>query len=140
MAAIGELFKTLGKNEIFNELCKKIEYGSSNNDIIEDAINNEELMNILKQIIEDVNVIKNKMDVLIGQKRKTFEKLQEKKNMEETSGEKEVQNKDAFSLFNKKPLNRNNVVWLNDKSYLERIDLKIRMVFFIEDNEYEMIY
>ena len=97
MAAIGELFKTLGKNEIFNELCKKIENGSSNNDIIEDAINNEELMNILKQIIEDVNVIKNKMDVLIGQKRKTFEKLQEKKNIEETSGEKEVQNKDVFS-------------------------------------------
>lgn len=149
MAAIGELFKTLGKNEIFNGLCKKIENGLTNNEIIDEAINNEELISILKNIIDDIDVIKNKMDVIIGQKRKGFEKQFEKKKNEnlklnsETNNESYailLENTDKFAVFNYKPYNKDNVVWINEKAYLEKDGLKIRMVFYINEDEYEMFY
>jgi len=70
---VGELFKILSKNEIFETYLKEIENNKSNSEIIDMAINNEELINILKNYVEDINIIKNKMDIIIGQKRKSYQ-------------------------------------------------------------------
>ena len=71
---IGELFKILGKNEVFANYVKEIENGKTNQEIIDIALNDEALMCTLTLVVSDVEVIKNKMDVIIGQKRKNHEK------------------------------------------------------------------
>ncbi len=151
MAAIGELFKNLSKNNIFNEICKKMENGLSNNQVIEEAMNNEELITELKNILDDVNIIKSKMEIIIGQKRKGIEKQKEKlvqnnntnnnNNKSDQNSEKEIKmNNDEFSFFKNKPQNKNNVTWINDKTYIEQNGLNLKMVYFIEDNEFVMVY
>ena len=78
-ASIGELFKVLGNNEIFFNYCKEIDNNISINEIIDRAIKDTELMLILNNIIEDNDIIKKKMEIIIGQKKKMFEKKNEKK-------------------------------------------------------------
>ena len=139
---IGELFKILGKNEVFANYVKEIENGKTNQEIIDIALNDEALMCTLTLVVSDVEVIKNKMDVIIGQKRKNYEKkivseLKEKSIVVDTKSliqdEKE---EDKFSIFNNKPINFDNVVWLNDYIYLERVNHLIRLV----TTEFEMYY
>ena len=77
MASVGELFKFLGSNDVFLELCKDTEKTSEQ--IIADVFENEELIAQLRNIIQDDSIIKSKMDILIGQKRKNQNKKQEQK-------------------------------------------------------------
>ena len=68
MESVGELFKFLGSNVIFQDLCKDSE--KTNQQIIADVFENEELIANLRNIVQDDKIIKSKMDILIGQKRK----------------------------------------------------------------------
>jgi hypothetical protein len=88
MASIGELFKTLGKDETFSKYCSQIENGKSNSEIINLAFEDDNLVSILKKIIDDTEIIKTKMEVIIGQKRKVYESKKDKllKNLEQNSG------------------------------------------------------
>jgi ABC-type Zn2+ transport system substrate-binding protein/surface adhesin len=154
MAAIGELFKNLGKNEIFANYCNEITNEKTNNEIINLALNDENLMSILKNIINNEEIIKNKMDIIIGQKRKTLEKLNNKKIIEvkniiveknkdneydehdehdnnehdEHENEDDEIEEDKFINFKYKPLNIDNVVWLDTNNYLERVSYQVRLV------------
>ena len=63
MASVGELFKFLGSNDVFLELCKDTE--KTNQQLIEVVFQNEELIAQLRNIIQDDSIIKSKMDILI---------------------------------------------------------------------------
>lgn len=144
MAAIGELFKTLGKNEVLENYCKEMENGASNNEILEEALNNEELMTLLRNIINDDSVIKNKMDVIIGQKRKAFEKNQQKELYESTqfnqSNNKQHKNEKVEDKIDEededvfiptvisRPFNEDKAVWLGNWAFIEVVDHRTRMV------------
>jgi hypothetical protein len=137
---IGDLFKLLSKNEIFTNYIKDIENGKTNQEIVNSALNNEQLMQDLTSIVDDVEVIKNKMDIIIGQKRKNYEKEREKeklKDKEEISEVDQNQHQDSEIIeFKYKPINPEKVIWLNNYSYLEKVDHRMRLV----TTEYEMYY
>ena len=128
---IGELFKILGKNEIFTNYVKEVENNKTTSEIIDMAINNEELMNVLLTYVSDINVIKNKMDVIIGQKRKSYEKILEKKSInkeiidKENIDEKEIEKE---IIFKYKPINPENVICLTKYFYMEKVDHLMRLV------------
>jgi inosine/xanthosine triphosphate pyrophosphatase family protein len=134
---IGDLFKLLSKNEIFTNYLKDIEHNKTNEDIINSALNNEQLMQELTNIVDDVGIIKNKMDIIIGQKRKNYEKEREKLK-EKNEILEDVQNIEESETIEFKylPINPEKVVWLNNYTYLERIDHMMRLV----TTEYEMYY
>ena len=148
---IGELFKILGKNEIFANYAKEIENGKTNQEIIDIAVNDEALMCSLTMVVSDVEVIKNKMDVIIGQKRKNYEKkivseIKEKSNVvdtkslsktdsEEDLDETETEEEEVIE-FKHKPINPDNVIWINKYIYMERVNYLIRLV----TTEFEIFY
>jgi hypothetical protein len=125
---IGELFKILGKNEIFANYVKEIENNKSIDEIIELALNDDVLMEQLTVVVSDVSVIKNKMEVIIGQKKKSYDKKNNESAILENSVHVPVLITDKFSRFTYKPINENNIVWLNEDNYLEKIDYKLRLV------------
>ena len=144
MANIGELFKVLGNNEIFNSYCQ--DKTKSNVDVLNESINNEEIMNILRNIVNDDNIIKSKMDVIIGQKRKNSNK-QKTTNVSTISSrnetevvstcvedDKEVEERKIEFKF--EPINPYNVIYLNDYAYLERVGIQMRLVTV----DYEIFY
>jgi hypothetical protein len=118
MSQIGQLFKVLGNNSIF---LNYIQPNKTRSEIIDDAIEDEELMSVLTPLVDDVSVIRSKMDIIVGQRMK--------KMVEEAPS-------DTFSLFIHKPLNVENVVLLCDSCYLERVGLSIRLV----NKDIEMFY
>jgi transposase-like protein len=124
---VGELFKILSKNEIFETYLKEIENNKSNSEIIDMAVNNEELINILKNYVEDINIIKNKMDIIIGQKRKSYQKILEKNNKINDT-ELNNDNDEEEIIFKYLPINPENVVWLDKYNYIERVNNNMRLV------------
>jgi len=154
---IGELFKILGKNEVFANYVKEIENGKTNQEIIDIALNDEALMCTLTLVISDVEVIKNKMDVIIGQKRKNHEKkianegksnvvdsLQSSKKNGKESLTKTEDNDESESdgeteeviEFISKPINPDNVVVSNNIFYMEKVNHLFRLV----TREFEFYY
>jgi len=142
---IGELFKILGKNEIFANYVKEIENGKTNQEIVDFALNDEALMCSLTMVVSDVEIIKNKMDVIIGQKRKNHEKkiANETKEAEKSIvvdtkslSEEDLVEKEEVIEFKHKPINPDNVIWLNNYIYMERVDHLMRLV----TTEFEMFY
>jgi DNA-directed RNA polymerase subunit N (RpoN/RPB10) len=152
---IGELFKILGKNEIFANYAKEVENGKTNQEIIDIAVNDEALMCTLTMVISDVELIKNKMEVIIGQKRKNYEKkiasetkeksivvdtksvsnTDCKENLPETDEEQEQEQEEVIE-FKHKPINPDNVIWLNNYIYMERVKHQTRLV----TTEFEIYY
>jgi hypothetical protein len=130
MASVGELFKFLGSNDIFLDLCKDSE--KTNQEIIEDVFQNEELINKLKNIVQDENIIKSKMDILIGQKRKNQNKKQEQTLKQEDQLEEVKEVKE----FKYPPINPSKVVYLGDFAYVEQVDHRMRLVTV----DFEMYY
>jgi hypothetical protein len=144
MANVGELFKVLGNNEIFNSYCQ--DKTKSNDNVLNESFNNEELMTILRSIVNDDNVIKSKMEVIIGQKRKNANK-QKTNNVTTISStnetvsastrvEEEKEIEETKPKFAFEPINQDNVIYLNDHSYLERVGIQMRLVTV----DYELFY
>ena len=136
MAAVGELFKFLGSNDIFHVLCKDSE--KTNQQVIADVFENEELISKLRNIVQDDNIIKSKMDILIGQKRKNQNKKQEPKQQETETRKQEVnENKlEEVKEFKYLPINPSKVTYLDNFAYIEQVDHRIRLV----TQDYEMYY
>lgn len=141
MAAIGELFKFLGKNEILENYCKEMENGASNKDILDEILKNDDLMMSLKSIIDNEDIIKSKVDVIIGQKRRIFEKnnqfqMQTQPQMQPLPNN-ETKNKNDDDDDDKvieeitvisRPFNENKAVWLTEWAFIEVVDHRTRMV------------
>ena len=127
MANIGDLFKFLGSNDLFNTLCQDTE--KTNEQVIETVFKNEELLTSLKQFVQDDAVIKSKSVVLIGQKRKTQNK-NTKENIHKNQNTDNNENKESSQQveFKCKPLDISKVIYLNDYAYLEQVDHRIRLV------------
>jgi hypothetical protein len=144
--SVGELFKILGNNTIFlNCIINGHKNNKTNQDIIEDAIDCEELMNDLTILVPDIQIICDKMNIIIGQKRKNMkvvvnEEKEEKEVNEEVkvNEEKEVNEEviDLFANMKHKPINKDKVVWLWKTCYTEQIDHRIRLV----NGDIEMYY
>jgi hypothetical protein len=149
MASIGELFKTLGKDQTFNEYCNELDNGKTNSEIIELAFEDEELMINLRKIIDDNNIIKNKMEIIVGQKRKAYEsKKQNESNKQciETLVNKELINtttddeleeaEETGYELSLKPFNDSKTIMLNKYTFMEPIDHRFRLVNY----DIEMFY
>lgn len=132
MANIGELCKFLASNEDFSILCQDTE--KSAEQIIENAFQNEEFITKLRNIVQDDNVIKNKMSVIIGQKRKQTKKTDKNKS-EEKEDTTEVEDENMIVKYKCDPTNLLNVIYL-DKAYIEPVEHRIRLV----TTDYEMYY
>jgi hypothetical protein len=134
MASIGELFKVLGNNEVFNSYCQ--DTTKTNIEIVNESFDNAELMLILRNIVQDDSIIKSKMDIIIGQKKKNASKPKQQEIVKIVDDNNEVEEDLPVIEFKFKPLNPENVVYLNDYSYLERVDHRTRLVTL----EHEMYY
>ena len=132
MASVGELFKFLGSNNVFLDLCKDTE--KTNQQLIEVVFQNEELIAQLRNIIQDDSLIKSKMDILIGQKRKSQNKKQDQdKKHDDTLQLEEQENKKEFKYV---PINPSKVIYLDDFAYIEQVGHRMRLV----TRDYEMYY
>jgi hypothetical protein len=141
MAYVGELFKFLGSNFIFQDFCKN--YEKTNQQIIADVFQNEELIAKLRNIVQDDNIIKNKMDILIGQKRKNQNKKQEQSSKQNTNDQKEeireikeIKEVDEVREFKFIPINPSKVTYLDNFAYIEQVDHRLRLV----THDFEMYY
>lgn len=134
MASVGELFKFLGSNDIFLDLCK--DSGKTNQQIIANVFENEELISKVRNIIEDDGVIKSKMDILIGQKRKNQNKKQEQNQKQEQPFVNKSQEVDEVKEFKYVPINPSKVIYLDNFAYMEQVDHRIRLV----THDFEMYY
>ena len=140
MASVGELFKFLGSNNVFLDLCKDSE--KTNPQIIEDVFQNEELIAKLRNIVQDDSIIKSKMDILIGQKRKNQNKKQDQKQDQTNKQEQDKkleQEQDPLEEtkeFKYTPINESNVTYLDNFAYIERVEHRMRLV----THDFEMYY
>jgi hypothetical protein len=136
MASVGELFKFLGSNDVFLDLCKDSE--RTNPQIIEDVFQNEELIAKIRNIVQDDSIIKSKMDILIGQKKKSQnKKLDQKQEQDQDKKQEQEQpeNKEVKE-FKYTPINESNVTYLDNFAYIERVDHRMRLV----THDFEMYY
>jgi hypothetical protein len=143
MTNIGELFKVLGNNpSILNYIDNGFE-NRSIKEIVEDALNDGELMEVLKLIVVDVNIIRSKMEIIIAQKIKNKLSIRDKKiekeieeeekkettnNVELIVDEVEKEDIDLFSHMIHKPINIDKVVWLWRTCYMEQVDHRMRLI------------
>jgi hypothetical protein len=142
MASVGELFKFLGSNEVFLELCKDTEKTSEQ--IIADVFENEELIAQLRNIIQDDSLIKSKMDILIGQKKKNQNKKPDQKQSQDKKQDKQdkqdkqedKQEEENKKEFKHVPINPTKVIYLDNFAYIEQVDHRMRLV----THDYEMYY
>jgi len=126
MANVGELFKFLGANETFDSFCKDSE--KTNEQIIESCFQDDELAKAMRNLVQDDAIIKNKMSILIGQKRK------QKSKGENTSNADEKVVKPIEYKY--KPIDPSKVVYLDDFAYIEPVDHRMRLVTL----DYELYY
>lgn len=138
MASIGELFKFLGANELFQGLCQNAE--KTNQQIIETVFQNDEVITTLKTFVQDETVIRSKIDILIGQKRKNQNKKQEQVKQEQTEEKQQQvdqdQDKEEVRSFKSAPINPLKVVYLDSFAFVEQIGNTMRLV----THDYEMYY
>jgi hypothetical protein len=148
MSNIGELFKYMGGNKTFETLCN--DSNKSNDQVIESVYQDEELINKIRTFSQDDDVIKSKLVILIGQKRKPQKQIQKPQVQDKTEkqvvNEEQVVNKeqvvnedeavDEKPVFKYKPFDVSKVVYLNDYAYIEKVDHRMRLVTL----EYEIYY
>jgi hypothetical protein len=126
MANVGELFKFLGENEMFDSFCKDSD--KTTEQIIESCFQDEELATAMRNLVQDDAIIKNKMSVLIGQKRKQKSKGE--------SNSKTDENAVKPIEYKYKPIDSTKVVYLDDFAYIEPVDHRMRLVTL----DYELYY
>ena len=93
---------------------------------------NEELISKVRNILQDDGIIKSKMDILIGQKRKNQNKKQEQPFVNKSQQEEVNEVKEFKHL----PINPSKVTYLGDFAYMEQVDHRIRLV----TPDFEMYY
>ena len=131
MASVGELFKFLGSNDVFLDLCKDTEKTSEQ--IIANVFENEELIAKVRTIIQDDSLIKSKMDILIGQKRKSQNKKPDQKQSQDKKQDKQDKQdkedkQEPKKEFKHVPINPSKVIYLDDFAYIEQVDHRMRLV------------
>jgi hypothetical protein len=128
MASVGELFKFLGSNDVFLDLCKDTEKTSEQ--IIADVFENEELIAKVRTIIQDDSLIKSKMDILIGQKRKSQNKKPDQKQSQDKKQDPQDKEdtQEPKKEFKHVPINPSKVIYLDDFAYIEQVDHRMRLV------------
>ena len=72
---IGILFKEIHNNIIFNEYCKELTFDNQQ-EIINKVFNNSDLINVLLNIVNDVEIVKSKIELIVGQKVKKILPIQ----------------------------------------------------------------
>lgn len=140
MADIGKLFKVISNDLYFLDLCQNTEL--TNEEILQTAFHDESFITNLRSIINDDNIIKSKMEIIIGQKRKTSKKpiIQEKEELEKEEKEKdELEDKkeeEEKTNFISDPINLDKVTYLGNFAFIERVDYRMRLV----TKDFEVFY
>jgi len=67
MNNLGIFFKEIHNNFIFNEHCKELT-AINQPEIINNILSNIDLMNVLLNIVNDYEIVKSKIELIIGQK------------------------------------------------------------------------
>ena len=144
MSNIGELFKNLSKNALFENYVKELEQNKSPKEVVESALKDEILLTELRNIVDDISIIQNKMETIVNQKMKKINIVSKKS--EETilipsivvvEPIVEPQTKeDLFSQYISPPISVTNVICENSLFYLEQVGHTMRLV----TKEYDMYY
>ena len=151
MTNIGGLFKELNNNKLFNNYVEQIRLDTENkNNIINDMLNNTDFMDNLHVYVEDDNIIREKLIIVIGQKLKKsiFVKPSEDVVIEKSEDDIDEQSEDDkqkefIRNFQSSVIinNKEKAVWLTPTTLLDppidmRIDPRMRLV----TPDYEMFY
>ena len=151
MTNIGGLFKELNNNKLFNNYVEQIRLDTENkNNIINDMLNNIDFMDNLHVYVEDDNIIREKLIIVIGQKLKksivvkppedvVIEKSEDDidEQSEDDKQKEFIRNFQSSVIIN----NKEKAVWLTPTTLLDppidmRIDPRMRLV----TPYYEMFY
>lgn len=133
---VGELFKFLGNNPLFLEYIKNgYESGKPNTEIIDEALADQELTASFDYTTIPLETVRNKMEIVIGQKRKGLSANKPSESDTNNNITYSVE-EDEFAHMKHKPLNRANVVWLWNTCYMERDGTIIRLIH----GDWEMFY
>lgn len=73
---IGIFFKEIHNNIIFNKYCKELTVDNQT-EIINKVLSNSDLINVLLNIINDYEIVKSKIELIIGQKVKKIPVIKE---------------------------------------------------------------
>jgi len=151
MTNIGGLCKELNNNKLFNNYVEQIRLDTENkNNIINDMLNNTDFMDNLHVYVEDDNIIREKLIIVIGQKLKknTVVKQSEVIVIEKSEDDIDEQSEDDkqkefIRNFQSSVIinNKEKAVWLTPTTLLDppidmRIDPRMRLV----TPDYEMFY
>jgi hypothetical protein len=112
---MNQLFKVLGNSEIFLDYINQFDTAK---EIIDVALSDEKLMSLLTPLVDDVEMIRTKMEVVVGQRmKKKVNKFndEKEKEKEEQEEEKEEEKKEKG-------------IWLWPTCYLERVGTQMRLV------------
>jgi hypothetical protein len=140
MSNIGELFKNLSKNALFENYVKELEQNKSPKEVVESALKDEILLTELRNIVDDISIIQNKMETIVNQKMKKINivsKKSEEPILIPPIVVVEPQTKeDLFSQYISPPISVTNVICENSLFYLEQVGHTMRLV----TKEYDMYY
>ena len=159
MTNIGGLFKELNNNKLFNNYVEQIRLDTENkNNIINDMLNNIDFMDNLHVYVEDDNIIREKLIIVIGQKLKKSSVVKPSEDVVIEKSEDVVieQSEDDFDEQSEDDkqkefirnfqssviiINKEKAVWLTPTTLLDppidiRIDPRMRLV----TPDYEMFY
>jgi hypothetical protein len=135
----GELFKELSSNELFK---KYLDQEYDENTILNNALNDDELMTKLKNILDDNEIIKSKMQIKISQVKKSKNKVNQPKNTNESNNKlvNESNNKLVNELNNEDivfiPYTENGITYLTPTIKMERVGFNMKLT----TPDFEVIY
>ena len=136
MSNIGELFKNLSKNSLFESYVKELEHNKTPKEIVERALNDDALMTELRNIIDDIPMIQNKMETIVNQKMKKIHTTTSSSKKVEEPIIEPIQEEDIFATYLSPPIHPDNVVCVDQQFYLEKVGNTMRLV----TQEYDMYY
>lgn len=136
MSNIGELFKNLSKNSLFESYVKELEHNKTPKEIVERALNDDALMTELRNIIDDIPMIQNKMETIVNQKMKKIHTTTSSSKKVEEPIIEPIQEEDIFATYLSPPIHPDNVVCVDQQFYLEKVGNIMRLV----TQEYDMYY